>query len=70
MYVYSGIGGVVGIAAEGADAGKVLWESLKWGCSVVAPSPVCFPDGKIFLTAGYGREAWCSRFPDRMGISL
>lgn len=54
MYVYSGIGGVVGIAAEGADAGKVLWESLKWGCSVVAPSPLCLPDGKIFLTAGYG----------------
>lgn len=54
MYVYSGIGGVVGIAAEGTNAGKVLWESLKWGCSVVAPSPVCLPDGKIFLTAGYG----------------
>ncbi len=54
MYVYSAVGGVVGIAADGADAGKVLWESLKWGCSVVAPSPVCMPDGKIFLTAGYG----------------
>jgi outer membrane protein assembly factor BamB len=44
----------VGIAADGPDEGKVLWESLKWGCSVVAPSPVCFPDGKLFLTAGYG----------------
>jgi outer membrane protein assembly factor BamB len=54
MYVYSAVGGVVGIAAEGPDEGKVLWESLKWGCSVVAPSPVCFPDGKLFLTAGYG----------------
>ena len=54
MYVYSAVGGVVGIAAEGPDAGKILWESLKWGCSVVAPSPVCLPDGKIFLTAGYG----------------
>ncbi len=54
MYVYSAVGGVVGIAAEGPDAGKVLWESLKWGCSVVAPAPVCMPDGKVFLTAGYG----------------
>jgi outer membrane protein assembly factor BamB len=54
MYVYSGIGGVAGIAAGGPDAGKVLWKSLKWGCSVVAPSPLCLPDGKIFLTAGYG----------------
>ncbi len=54
MYVYSAVGGVVGIAADGDDEGEVLWESLKWGCSVVAPSPVCFPDGKLFLTAGYG----------------
>jgi outer membrane protein assembly factor BamB len=54
MYVYSAVGGVLGIAADGPDEGKVLWESLKWGCSVVAPSPVCFPDGKLFLTAGYG----------------
>jgi outer membrane protein assembly factor BamB len=54
MYVYSGVGGVTGIGAEGPDAGKILWQSLKWGCSVVAPSPVCLPDGKIFLTAGYG----------------
>ncbi len=54
MYVYSAVGGVVGISAEGPDEGKILWESLKWGCSVVAPSPVCLPDGKLFLTAGYG----------------
>jgi len=54
MYVYSAVGGVVGIGADGEHQGKILWESLKWGCSVVAPSPVCFPDGKLFLTAGYG----------------
>lgn len=54
MFVYSAVGGVVGIAADGPDEGKILWESLKWGCSVVAPSPVCLPDGKLFLTAGYG----------------
>jgi outer membrane protein assembly factor BamB len=54
MFVYSAVGGVVGIAADGPDEGRVLWESLRWGCSVVAPSPVCFPDGKLFLTAGYG----------------
>lgn len=54
MYVYSGVGGLTGIAADGPEVGKILWQSLKWGCSVVAPSPVCLPDGKIFLTAGYG----------------
>lgn len=54
MYVYSAVGGVVGISAEGEDEGKLLWVSKKWNHSVVAPAPVCFPDGKILLTAGYG----------------
>ncbi|MGD9327500.1 MAG: PQQ-binding-like beta-propeller repeat protein [Cyclobacteriaceae bacterium] len=54
MYVYSAVGGVIAIGAEGELAGKVLWQSDEWSCSVVAPSPVCMPDGKVFLTAGYG----------------
>jgi outer membrane protein assembly factor BamB len=54
MYVYSAIGGACGIAAEGPDAGKILWETSQWNHPVVAPSPVCLPDGKIFLSAGYG----------------
>jgi outer membrane protein assembly factor BamB len=54
MYVYSAIGAIVGISAEGPDEGKILWKSTAWNHSVVAPSPVCFPDGKVFLTAGYG----------------
>lgn len=54
MYVYSAVGGVLGISAEGADEGKILWKSTAWNHAVVAPAPVCFPDGKIFLTAGYG----------------
>lgn len=54
MYVYSAVGGIIAIGAEGDQAGKVLWLSNEWSCSVVAPSPVCLPDGKVFLTAGYG----------------
>lgn len=54
MFVYSAVGGVLGIAADGPEAGTVLWKSSLWNKSVVAPSPVCTPDGKIFLTAGYG----------------
>ncbi len=54
MYVYSAIGGLVGVAADGANAGEILWETSAWNHSVVAPSPVCMPDGKIFMTAGYG----------------
>ncbi|WP_299577820.1 PQQ-binding-like beta-propeller repeat protein [uncultured Sunxiuqinia sp.] len=54
MYVYSADGGVCGIAADGENEGKVLWESNAWNHSVVAPSPVIFDDGRVFLTAGYG----------------
>lgn len=54
MYVYSAIGGLVGVAADGENVGQVLWETSAWNHSVVAPSPVCMPDGRIFMTAGYG----------------
>ena len=53
MYVYCAIGGVVGVAADGAQVGQVLWETA-WDANVVAPSPVPLDDGKVFLTAGYG----------------
>ena len=54
MFVYSAVGGICGVAADGADAGTILWESTAWNKSVVAPSPVCMPNGRLFLTAGYG----------------
>lgn len=54
MYVYSASGGACGIQADGTDAGKILWETSAWNKMVVAPAPVCMPDGKIFLAAGYG----------------
>ncbi len=54
MYVYSAYGGVLGVAADGPNAGGILWQTDLWNHQVVAPSPVFMPDGKIFLTAGYG----------------
>lgn len=54
MFVYSAVGGVVGVAADGGEAGKILWETTAWNHPTVTPSPVCMPDGKIFLSAGYG----------------
>jgi outer membrane protein assembly factor BamB len=57
MYVYAAIGGVCGISAEGSDVGKILWRQDKFNPSVMAPSPLVMPDGKIFLTAGYGAGA-------------
>jgi outer membrane protein assembly factor BamB len=54
MYVYSADGGVCGVAADGDDEGKILWQSTAWKHSVVAPSPVILDNGRVFLTAGYG----------------
>ncbi|MCG8697442.1 MAG: PQQ-binding-like beta-propeller repeat protein [Bacteroidales bacterium] len=54
MYVYSAVGGILAVSAEEGSEGEVLWQTKAWNHSVVAPSPVCMPDGKIFLTAGYG----------------
>ncbi len=61
MYVYSAVGGLVGVSAEGADAGQILWDSDAWTYKVIAPSPVIFDDGRIFCTAGYGRGSMMLR---------
>lgn len=54
MYVYSAVGGIAGIAAQGARKGQILWSVTDWAPSVIAPSPVITNDGDVFLTAGYG----------------
>jgi len=53
-YVYTGIGGMVGIAADGDDAGTILWQTNAFKASVIAPSPLTFEDSRIYMTAGYG----------------
>lgn len=54
MYLYVALGGIVGVAADGPDAGEVLWETTEWNHSVVAPSPVVMEDGRFLITSGYG----------------
>lgn len=54
QYIYAGLGGMVGLAAEGERTGKILWFAPQWDRSVVAPSPVHLGNGRIFVTAGYG----------------
>jgi outer membrane protein assembly factor BamB len=54
IYLYSGIGGMVGISADEETKGQVLFFTDAWNNSVIAPSPVPFGDGRIFVTAGYG----------------
>lgn len=54
MYVYVALGGMAAVAAEGKDAGKILWQTNHWTPSVIAPSPVKIDEETIYLTAGYG----------------
>jgi outer membrane protein assembly factor BamB len=67
MYVYSAIGALVGVAADGDDEGEILWQTTVWNHSVVAPSPVCMPDGKIFMTAGYGAGGMLAELTENSG---
>jgi outer membrane protein assembly factor BamB len=54
-YVYCASGGVVGVAA---DDGSLLWECTAWQeINATSPSPVILPEGKIFLSRGYGSGA-------------
>ncbi len=53
MYVYAAVGGLVGVSADAADAGALLWHT-PWDAKVVAPSPVALGDDRILALAGYG----------------
>ncbi|MCU0482689.1 MAG: PQQ-like beta-propeller repeat protein [Chloroflexi bacterium] len=54
MLVYSAIGGMVGVAADGPGRGTVLWRTTLWSQSVLAPTPLPMPGNRVFVTAGYG----------------
>jgi len=53
QFVYAAAGGVAGVAADGPDAGALLWETAEWAPSVVAPSPIALDGERVLLTAGY-----------------
>ncbi len=53
-YVYMGIGGVCGVAAEGEKKGNLLWSVTTWQPSVIAPSAIKLNSSDILLVAGYG----------------
>jgi len=54
QYVYAGLGGIIGVQADGDARGKLLWKTSAFTPSVVAPSPVPLSDNRFFMTAGYG----------------
>ena len=53
-YVYTAAGGVVGVSAEEADRGTLLWETNAWNNKGLWPSPLQIDDHRMFLTAAYG----------------
>jgi outer membrane protein assembly factor BamB len=67
MYVYSAVGGISGVSADAADRGALLWASDAWTHSTIAPTPVCLPDGRIFVTAGYGGGSMMLRVAETNG---
>jgi outer membrane protein assembly factor BamB len=54
QFIYAGLGGMAGVAAEGERTGELLWFAPQWDRSVIAPSPVHLGNGRILVTAGYG----------------
>lgn len=54
QFIYAAAGGIAGVAADGPARGALLWRTQAFAPSVVAPSPVPLPDGRFFISAGYG----------------
>jgi len=65
MFVYAGIGGVVGVSAMENSIGSLRWINKQFAPSVIAPSPVQLDRNHIFLTAGYGAGAAILEMDDR-----
>jgi outer membrane protein assembly factor BamB len=57
MYVYSALGGVCGVSAEGDDIGKVLWKNLDWSPNIVVSSPIFLGNNEIVVFGSYGSGA-------------
>jgi outer membrane protein assembly factor BamB len=54
LYLYCGSGGVAGVSA---DRGQLLFSSTEWPEQfATCPSPVVLPEGRIFLSSGYGNR--------------
>ena len=73
MYIYCAVGGIVGVSAEHADAGAVLWETAEWNFQVVAPTPVPLGEGRFLVTSGYGAGSaifQVSKVGDRYAVAL
>lgn len=65
LYVYCASKGVAGVDAK---EGALLWETSDWKIGIATvPSPLPLPDGKIFLTGGYGAGSLMLQLEDKDG---
>ena len=67
MYIYCAVGGMVGISADGADRGQILWQTSEWKPAVIAPTPIFMEDGRMFVTAGYGAGSMMLQLTEQNG---
>jgi outer membrane protein assembly factor BamB len=54
MYVYNAVGGVVGVAADGTDKGRLLWKTMEWSPATTAASPLFLGNNEIAVFGSYG----------------
>ncbi len=65
QFVYCASKGVVGVDATD---GKLLWETTDWKISIATvPTPLPMPEGKIFLTGGYGAGSMMLQLENKDG---
>jgi len=67
MYVYAAVGGIVGVSADPADIGALLWMSPRTG-NVVAPSTIQIDETRIFSTSGYGEGSRLIEIAEEGGV--
>ncbi|MBN2450585.1 MAG: PQQ-binding-like beta-propeller repeat protein [Lentisphaeria bacterium] len=66
-FVYAALGGMVAVAADGPEAGSVLWQTRAWNHRVVAPCPVQIGGETIFMTSGHGAGSMILRLTKESG---
>jgi outer membrane protein assembly factor BamB len=68
MYLYPAIGGVAAVAADGPDAGTVLWESTELGSKKqVWSSALVLDDGHVFMTSGFNYGSYLFKVSEQGG---
>lgn len=67
VYAYCAIGGLVGVSADSATRGEILFQTTEWSPMVIAPSPMAIGEDKIFVTAGYGAGSMLFQISEQNG---